>query len=287
LVGAYYRGPNFDQLVLSRRDATIDFDWQFRAPGPGLPAEHFSVRWTGWLLAPATGRYLLHAQADDGLRVWVDEELVLDEWRPQVVHDFTATMTLKEGRAYRLRVEYFQDILHTRVFLNWSPPEESNADRRANASQPIPPRYLFSTDPGLAASTPDPLPAARIDSSRNAQVAHLEKGEGLALPDVYFLRGQASLLPVAQAALDRLAPALRATPERRFEVQGHTDNVGEPALNRQLSQCRAEAVCRYLIARGVAPGQLTPKGYGSTQPIADNADPTQRPRNRRVVLRRL
>jgi outer membrane protein OmpA-like peptidoglycan-associated protein len=109
----------------------------------------------------------------------------------------------------------------------------------------------------------------------------------LVLPDVYFLRGQATLLPVAQAALNRLAPALRANAERRFKVQGHTDSVGEPALNRQLSQRHAEAVCRYLIARGVAPDQLTPRGYGSTQPVADNADPAQRPRNRRVVLRRL
>jgi outer membrane protein OmpA-like peptidoglycan-associated protein len=70
-------------------------------------------------------------------------------------------------------------------------------------------------------------------------------------------------------------------------VQGHTDNVGKPELNLLLSQRRAEAVCRYLIARGVAPEQLTPMGYGSTQPVADNADPAQRPRNRRVVLRRL
>ena len=289
LVGEYYRGINFDQLVLSRRDTTIDFDWNFRSPGPGLPKEYFSVRWTGWLLAPATGRFLLHARVDDGMRVWVDEELVLDEWRPQVVSDFTATVTLKQGTAHRLRVEYFQDILHTRAFLNWSPPEESNTDRRANARQPIPTRYLFSTDPGPApvANVVVPPPVAPADTNRSAQVAQLEKGEDLALPEVYFQQGQATLLPVAQAALNRLAVALQATSERRFEVQGHTDNVGEPELNRQLSERRAEAVCRYLIAHGVAPSQLTPRGYGSTQPIANNADPAQRARNRRVVLHRL
>ncbi|MDO7873295.1 PA14 domain-containing protein [Hymenobacter sp. ASUV-10] len=289
LMGYYYRGANFDQLVLSRRDTTLDFDWNFRPPGPGLPNEHFSVRWTGWLLAPATGRFLLHARVDDGMRVWIDDELVLDEWRPQVVSDFTATVTLKQGTAHRLRVEYFQDILHTRAFLNWSPPDESNTDRRANARQPIPTRYLFSTDPGLTpvASVMVPPPAAPADTSRSAQLTQLQKGEDLTLPEVHFQRGQATLLPVAQAALNRLAAALQATPERRFEVQGHTDNMGEPELNRQLSQRRAEAVCRYLIARGVATSQLTPKGYGSTQPVADNADPAQRARNRRVVLHRL
>jgi outer membrane protein OmpA-like peptidoglycan-associated protein len=299
LVGAYYRGPNFDKFVLKRRDATIDFDWNFRPPGPGLPNEYFSVRWTGWLVAPSTGRYLFHARVDDGIRVWVDDELILDEWRPQRVRDFTATVSLKQGTAYRLKVEYFQDILHTRAFLNWSPPDESNTDRRINANTPIPTRYLFSTDPGPvlvaevaevpppAAPPAVPPPAPVADTSRNARVARLEKGEGLSLPEVYFQQGQATLLPVARTALSRLAPALQATPDRRFEVQGHTDNVGKPELNLLLSQRRAEAVCRYLIARGVAPEQLTPMGYGSTQPVADNADPAQRPLNRRVVLRRL
>lgn len=293
LVGAYYRGVEFDKLVLQRRDATIDFDWDFRPPGPNLPSNYFSVRWTGWLMAPATGRFLFHARVDDGIRVWVDDELILDEWRPQVVRDFTATVTLKQGTAYRLKVEYFQDVRDTRAFLNWSPPEESNADRRLNADQPISSRYLFSTDPGaaLVAKVPAPVapaaPPAVADTSRNAQVARLEKGEGLNLPEIYFQRGQATLLPNAQSALNRLVPVLKGDTDRRFEVQGHTDNVGEPELNRLLSQRRAEAVCRHLITRGVAPGQLTAVGYGSTQPVADNTDPAQRPKNRRVVLRRL
>jgi outer membrane protein OmpA-like peptidoglycan-associated protein len=63
--------------------------------------------------------------------------------------------------------------------------------------------------------------------------------------------------------------------------------VGNAELNRQLSQQRADAVCLYLTAHGVVPGQLRPKGFGGTQPVANNADPTQRPLNRRVVLRRL
>jgi outer membrane protein OmpA-like peptidoglycan-associated protein len=112
-------------------------------------------------------------------------------------------------------------------------------------------------------------------------------GEAVTLPELYFNQGQAELLPPARTALDGLARTLRARPSLRFEVQGHTDNVGNPELNRQLSQQRAETVCLYLTAHGVATAQLRPLGYGGTQPVADNADPTQRPRNRRVVLRRL
>ena len=125
------------------------------------------------------------------------------------------------------------------------------------------------------------------DSDSRAQLARLAVGEAVTLPELYFNQGQALLLPPVRAALDGLAGTLKAQPDWRFEVQGHTDNVGSAELNRQLSQQRAEAVCLYLAAHGVAAGQLRPVGYGGTQPVADNADPNQRPLNRRVVLRRL
>ena len=70
-------------------------------------------------------------------------------------------------------------------------------------------------------------------------------------------------------------------------MQGYTDNVGNAELNRQLSQQRAKAVCLYLTAHGAAAAQLRPVGYGGTRPVADNANPALRPRNRRVVLRQL
>ena len=115
----------------------------------------------------------------------------------------------------------------------------------------------------------------------------LAVGEAVTMPELYFSQGQARLEPPTRAALGQLAAVLSTRPAFRLEVQGHTDNVGSAELNRQLSQQRAEAVCLYLTAHGVATAQLRPVGYGGTQPMADNADPAQRPRNRRVVLRRL
>ena len=112
-------------------------------------------------------------------------------------------------------------------------------------------------------------------------------GETVTLPDLFFEQGQARLLPGTRATLDKIAGVLGPRPGLRLEVQGHTDNVGNTELNRQLSQQRAEAVCLYLTAYGVAKAQLRPVGYGGIQPVAGNADPTQRPRNRRVALRRI
>jgi outer membrane protein OmpA-like peptidoglycan-associated protein len=77
---------------------------------------------------------------------------------------------------------------------------------------------------------------------------------------------------------------LRQYPYLRLEVQGHTDNQGDALLNRLLSHQRAVAVCAYLTAHGIAASRLQPLGLGDTQPVADNREPAQRSRNRRVVL---
>ena len=77
---------------------------------------------------------------------------------------------------------------------------------------------------------------------------------------------------------------MKDNPTLRIQISGHTDNSGKPADNRTLSENRAKAVTNYLITRGVAPGRLSAKGFGETQPVADNATPEGRARNRRTEL---
>ncbi|MEJ7662232.1 MAG: OmpA family protein [Hymenobacter sp.] len=117
--------------------------------------------------------------------------------------------------------------------------------------------------------------------------SRLAAGQAVTLRALYFEQGRADLLPAVQASLDTLAAALAARPTLRLEVQGHTDNQGDPAINQQLSRRRAEAVCGYLAAHGVAATRLRAVGYGGTRPVADNRQEAARPRNRRVVLRPL
>ena len=340
----YYDGVNFERPLLRRRDAAIDFDWQQNEPGPGLPTEFFSVRWQGWLVPPASGRYILHITTDDGMRVWLNDRLVLDEWRPQPVSNFSAAVQLQAGQPYKLRVEYYQSILDTRARLTWErpdvkPPSASWRNGWGVAGKPkeevVSGRYLFTRNPGLppvAVPAPKPLPkpapkllppvatggprpaslpprlpvalpprpappmplpespaspAAPADSLSRRRVAQLNAGQEITLPELLFDQGKAELLPPARAALDALASGLQAQPVLRLEVQGHTDNQGNAELNRQLSQQRAETVCLYLTAHGVASERLRPVGYGGTRPVASNNDPQQRSRNRRVVIKKL
>jgi len=72
-----------------------------------------------------------------------------------------------------------------------------------------------------------------------------------------------------------------------MEIQGHTDNVGDDAQNMALSQARADAVRQWFIDHGIAADRLIAKGYGETQPVADNATPDGQAQNRRVEFKLL
>jgi outer membrane protein OmpA-like peptidoglycan-associated protein len=109
----------------------------------------------------------------------------------------------------------------------------------------------------------------------------------LVLEGVNFETNKAVLLPDAMQILDRVAASLIAHPDVKVEVGGHCDAVGSDAYNLKLSERRAKAVRDYLAKKGVPAEQLTSKGYGETQPIADNSTPEGRAKNRRVELKRM
>ena len=104
------------------------------------------------------------------------------------------------------------------------------------------------------------------------------------LSNIEFATATATLSDASQSELDRIAQILQRNDHLKFEVAGHTDNTGNYQRNVNLSQRRAEAVRQYLVDQGVAADRLTAKGYGSDQPVADNASAEGRARNRRVEL---
>ncbi len=98
---------------------------------------------------------------------------------------------------------------------------------------------------------------------------------------------QAALKPSALTVLDQLAAALGQLRQTRVEIGGHTDSQGESGYNQQLSERRARAVVDYLVGKGIPEAQLRWKGYGETQPVADNTTDAGRQKNRRVECRML
>lgn len=131
---------------------------------------------------------------------------------------------------------------------------------------------------------PDTRAGAKVDAS-GCELAELKKPEILVLKGVTFATNSATLSAGSTAVLDEAAAALARRGDVKVEVAGHTDNRGSAAGNRRLSQQRAEAVMRYLVANGVNPGNVAARGYGPDRPIAENATEPGRAANRRVELR--
>jgi hypothetical protein len=103
--------------ALVRDDAAINFDWGEGAPADWMPADNFSAVWTRQVdFAP--GYYRLYIQADDGVRVWLDNALAMDYWRPMDFEQHYLNWTYLEGR-HTLKVEYFERAGRARVNFWW------------------------------------------------------------------------------------------------------------------------------------------------------------------------
>ena len=102
---------------------------------------------------------------------------------------------------------------------------------------------------------------------------------------IHFDTGKDTIKSESFGLLDQVAKLLNEHSEmKRVRVEGHTDNVGNAAYNKDLSARRAASVVRYLVGKGVAASRLVPAGYGFEQPIASNATALGRAKNRRVVF---
>jgi alpha-D-xyloside xylohydrolase len=123
LTGTYYQGKNFEQEKLERRDPAISFDWK-NSPDPRLQRTDFSVRWEGSLLTQKAGNYTFTMQADDGMRLWIDGKLVIDDWIAQAVTTRTAVVNLPANSRVPIKIGYFQDQFDACVDLKWTPPHD-------------------------------------------------------------------------------------------------------------------------------------------------------------------
>lgn len=105
------------------------------------------------------------------------------------------------------------------------------------------------------------------------------------LEDVYFETGSYKLTEDSWVAMHKLLQALEFNPKMKVEIAGHTDNVGNPQANLNLSQQRANSLVNWLVKKGINQERLIAKGYGDKEPVADNSSPEGRSRNRRTEIR--
>lgn len=131
----------------------------------------------------------------------------------------------------------------------------------------------------------DACPNTPAGSNVDVRGCQIKAGDVIELQGVNFETNSDRLLPGAEAVLAEAAATLARNPDLAVEVAGHTDSDGSAAYNESLSERRARAVRNYLVERGANGDNLSVRGYGEAQPIADNGTRDGKAANRRVELR--
>lgn len=121
LIGSYFSFsgsvPVFDNAVFTRRDATIDFDFGGEIPAPELPNDYYSIRWDGWLKPKYTEVYTFKINHDDGVRLWVNGVLLIDQ---NAFGEHTATINLTADTPVQIKIEFWNVTMPGYIHLYWS-----------------------------------------------------------------------------------------------------------------------------------------------------------------------
>ena len=119
LTGSYYNGLNFETPVGARTDTTINFNWGTNSPMASVKTDSFSIRWTGKIQPRYSGTYTFYITSDNGRRVWIDNQLIIDKWT-NLQGTYTDTISLTAGQKYDLKVEYFETNKLSNCKLEWA-----------------------------------------------------------------------------------------------------------------------------------------------------------------------
>lgn len=126
--------------ALTRVDPTVNFNWGGGSPGPGVRADEFTVRWTGFVQPPTSGLYTFYVYCNDGARLWVNNQQVVNGWLGQGTWEHIGNILLEAGVQYPIRLEYFDSFADAFVELRWSGPDV--------VKQIIPSNSLFTAQSG-------------------------------------------------------------------------------------------------------------------------------------------
>ena len=139
LYGEYYDALYFKERKATRTDATINFDWGTGAPHSSIGSDTFSIRWTGWIQPKVSGLHTFFVTADDGVRLWVDGQLIIDQWKDQAATEHASTsVRLEAGKKYDIKFEYYERGGAAVVKLSWS--------ASGVAKEIVPARRLYPRD---------------------------------------------------------------------------------------------------------------------------------------------
>ena len=109
-----------------QRIEAVNFGWANNSPGPGISPDQFSVRWIGMVEAPSTGNYRFQTASNDGVRLWVNGVLVIDNWIGHAtVNNNTGAIALTKNQRYVIKMEYYDNAGTAVARLRWQKPSQT------------------------------------------------------------------------------------------------------------------------------------------------------------------
>ena len=127
LLGSYFNNLTLTGTPALVRTEAVNFDWGSGAPGAGIGADNFSARWTGSVLAASSGSYRLRTRSDDGVRLWINNVQVINNWTDHSpTNNTSGTINLVAGQRYSVRLEYYERGGGAVMQMLWLPPGASS-----------------------------------------------------------------------------------------------------------------------------------------------------------------
>jgi beta-glucosidase len=128
LTGNYFNNQTFaGSATNSRIDTVIDFHWAGVPNISGIPADHFSIRWTGVIRPASSGKFTFYVSGDDGFRLWVGNQLIIDNWVDEAITAKTGEINLTAGQEYSVKLEYYENAGLAEIMLGYQSSAELNS----------------------------------------------------------------------------------------------------------------------------------------------------------------
>jgi outer membrane protein OmpA-like peptidoglycan-associated protein len=271
---------SMDMFITRRLDST----WQRWSEPENLGSQLNTPGWDAYYTVPASGEYAYFVSTEnsfgmgDIFRVKLPEEL-----RPRpVVLVSGNVLDAKTAKPVMAEIKY--EDLETGKEIGSA--RTSPGTGAYKITLPAGVNYGYRAEaPGYAPVSQN-LDLTKADTyqelERDLTLVPLQQGETVRLNNIFFETAKAELQPESFTELDRVVTMLKDNPNMEILIGGHTDNVGSPASNIQLSAARATSVEGYLVNKGIVNTRLRVKGFGDTKPVASNDTDPGRQQNRRV-----
>lgn len=153
----YYNNQDLTGLAVTRVDPTVNFNWSRVSPDPSIQRTTFSVRWKGEIQAQATQTYTFQTTSDDGVRLWVNGELLIDNWTNHSATQNRGTIALQAGQQYSIEMDYYQAYKYAVAKLSWAGPGQKMQIIPSSQFYP-PPATSSAGGSGSPVSAPPPAP---------------------------------------------------------------------------------------------------------------------------------